>query len=212
MPTELLVIGGGGHAKVVIDIAQSSGWSIAGVLDDAPGAAGQRVMGHRILGGTDLLRGLSDSGRAFVIAIGSNSVRQRLQEIWTKAGLISATLVHPSAVVASSAILQDGTVVMAGAIVNPEARVGRGVILNTASVVEHDCVIGDYCHVAPGASLCGGVTVGARSLVGVGASVTPGITIGSDCVIGAGAAVVADVPDQGRFAGVPARSYLNGNA
>jgi sugar O-acyltransferase (sialic acid O-acetyltransferase NeuD family) len=206
MPTELLVLGAGGHAKVVIDIAERSGrWPIAGVLDDAPGAAGKRVMGHRILGDTDWLRTCSNDEMIFVVAIGSNAARERLQKLATEAGLTAGTLVHPSAVIARSAVLGPGTVVMAGVIVNPDARVGGGVILNTASVVEHDCVIGDFCHVGPGVSLCGGVSVGARSLIGVGACVKPGVCIGVDCVIGAGAAVVNRVPDGSCVVGVPAR-------
>lgn len=201
------MIGGGGHAKVVVDLALKSGeWRIAGVLDDVPGATGRSVLGCAVLGGTERLGDYSRSGMAFVIAIGSNAVRERMQAAATSAGLVAATLVHPSAILAESVVIGDGTVVMAGAVINADARIGKGVIVNTGAVIDHDCHIGDYCHVAPGVKLCGSVSVGPRSLVGVGASVIPGIQIGSDCVIGAGAAVVSPVASGTRVVGVPARS------
>jgi sugar O-acyltransferase (sialic acid O-acetyltransferase NeuD family) len=206
MKKDLLVIGGGGHAKVVIDIALRSGtWRIAGVLDDAAGATGRSVLGCVVLGGTERISDYSKSGTAFVVAIGSNAIRERLQAAANSVGLVAATLIHPSAVLAESVQIGDGAVVMAGAVINADARIGKGVIVNTGAVIDHDCQIGDYCHIAPGVKLCGSVSVGPRSLVGVGASVIPGVAIGSDCVIGAGAAVVSPVTSGSRVVGVPAR-------
>jgi len=206
MQRDLAIVGGGGHAKVVIDIARRLGvWRIAAVLDDAPGAAGKMVLGCPILGGTERLRDFARDGAAFVVAIGTNSVRQQLQERAAGLGLRAVALIHPAAVVAESAVVAPGAVVMAGAIINADARIGEGAIVNTGALIEHDCRLGDFCHVAPGAALCGAVTVGARSLVGVGASVIPGISIGDDCVVAAGAAVVQSVVSGSRVAGVPAR-------
>ena len=207
MKKDLLVIGGGGHAKVVIDLALRSGaWRIAGVLDDAADAGDRSVLGCAVLGGTELIGDYSRSDTAFVVAIGSNAVRERLQATATSAGLVAATLIHPSAILAESVEIGEGAVVMAGAVINADARIGKGVIVNTGAVIDHDCQIGDYSHVAPGVTLCGSVSVGPRSLVGVGASVLPGILIGSDCVIGAGASVVSPVTSGTRVVGVPARS------
>jgi sugar O-acyltransferase (sialic acid O-acetyltransferase NeuD family) len=207
MKKELLVIGAGGHAKVVIDLALRSGaWHIAGVLDDSASSVGRSILGCEVLGGTDRIGDYSGSGTAFVVAIGSNVIRERLQATATSAGLVAATLIHPSAVLAESAEIGEGAVVMAGAVINADARIGKGVIVNTGAVIDHDCQIGDYCHVAPGVKLCGSVSIGPRSLVGVGASVIPGILIGNDCVVGAGAAVVSPVASGSRVVGVPARS------
>lgn len=201
------MIGAGGHAKVVIDLALRSGaWRISGVLDDGEGSVGRSVLGYRVLGGTERISDHAMRGTAFVVAIGSNSVRERLQATATSAGLVAATLIHPAANLAESVQIGGGAVVMAGAVINADARIGQGVIVNTGAIIDHDCQIGDYCHVAPGVTLCGSVSVGPRSLVGVGASVIPGISIGGDCVIGAGAAVVRPVPSGARVAGVPARS------
>ena len=92
---------------------------------------------------------------AFVVAIGANAIRQRLQESATAAGLLPAELVHPSAVVAESAVVAPGAVVMAGAVINADAKIGEGAIVNTGALIDHDCRLGAYCHVAPGAALCG---------------------------------------------------------
>jgi UDP-perosamine 4-acetyltransferase len=209
MKKDLLVIGGGGHAKVVIDLALRSGeWRVGGVLDDAADAAGTTLLGCPVLGGTERIGDYVGSGMAFVVAIGSNAIRERLQATATAAGLVAAALVHPSAVLAESVALGLGAVVMAGAVINADAKIGKGVIVNTGAVIDHDCQIADYCHIAPGVKLCGAVSVGTRSLVGVGASVIPGVAIGSDCIVGAGAAVVSSVPDGSRVVGVPAKSTL----
>lgn len=206
MSQRLLVIGAGGHAKVVIDIAEVLGtWEIAAILADGPEASGRRVLGFPVVGRTDQITEFADRETRFIVAIGSNVARERLQTASISAGLIAATLVHPSAVVARSAVLGEGSVVMAGAVVNSEAQIGRGVIINTGAIVDHDCRIGDYVHIAPGVRLCGSVSVGARALLGVGASATPGISVGRDCIVGAGSAVIRHVPDGARVAGVPAR-------
>jgi len=203
----LLVIGGGGHAKVVIDLVlRGKEWKIAGILDDAPAAAGKSVLGCTVLGGTERLRGFAQDGTGFVVAIGSNAARERLQKAASAAGLVPVALVHPAATVAESARIGAGAVVMAGAVINADAVIGDGAIVNTGALVDHDCEIGDYCHIAPGVSLCGTVRVGPRTLIGVGASVLPGVSIGSDCVIGAGAAVLGPVASGARVVGVPARA------
>lgn len=206
MQRDLVILGGGGHAKVVIDMARRLGaWRIAGVLDDAPGVAGTMVLGCPVLGGTERLRDFAGGYAAFVVAIGANAVRQRLQERATASGLHAAALIHPAAIVADSAVVAPGAVVMAGAVINADAKIGDGAIVNTGALIDHDCCLREYSHVAPGAALCGAVTVGARTLVGVGASVIPGISIGDDCVIGAGSAVVHPVSSRAKVAGVPAR-------
>ena len=201
------MIGGGGHAKVVIDLAlRSREWRIAGVLDDAAGAMGNSVFGCPVVGATERIGDYANSGTAFVVAIGANAIRERLQETATSVGLVAATLVHPSAILADSVQLGAGTVVMAGAVINADSRIGKGVIVNTGATIDHDCLIGDYCHIAPGVNLCGSVLVGPRSLIGVGACAIPRVAIGSDCVVGAGAAVVSPIASGVRVIGVPAKA------
>jgi len=203
---KLLVVGGGGHAKVVIDLALRCGsWIVVGVLDDAPQLIGSTVLGMPVLGPTSSLGDLSDPHTSVVVAVGANLARQELQSRARRVGYDIAILVHPAAVVAESVRLGAGTVVMAGAVINADAAVGEGAIVNTGATIDHDCRLGDFCHVAPGVTLCGGVSVGARSLIGVGAAVIPGIEIGADVMVGAGATVVGAVSDGCRVVGVPAR-------
>lgn len=208
----LVVIGGGGHAKVVVDA-----WLAAG---RAPGTVEVRDDDASRVG--RLLEGLPvqvpavpppaarpapgpgpDTG--FHVAVGSNAVRRDLWARAVAAGLQPAVVVHPRAAVARSAVLEPGCFVAAQAVVGPGARVGRGAIINHGAVVDHDCVVGEFAHVAPMASLSGGAQLGAGSLLGSGARILPGIMVGADATIGAGAVVMHPVGDGRTAVGVPAR-------
>jgi UDP-perosamine 4-acetyltransferase len=202
----LVLIGGGGHAKVVIDAALRSGvWNLLGVLDDSPRLVGCAVLGIPVIGVVDTLRDKVERSTKVIVAVGCNNKRYVLQERVRAAGFRLATVTHPSAVVASSVELGIGSVVMAGAMINADSKLGEGVIVNTGAIVDHDCVIGDFVHLGPGVALCGGVQIGARSLIGVGAAVIPGISIGRDCMVGAGATVTRVVSNSKRVVGTPAR-------
>jgi len=202
---QVLLIGAGGHAKALVDLLRAARWpEPAGALDDSPDPAD--VLGVPVLGTTAQLAALRPQGlAAVVVALGDNALRARFGAVARALGYALPTLVHPAATIAASARLGAGCVVLPLAVLGAEAVAGDLVILNTASVAEHDCVLEEAAHLAPGAILSGGVRVGARALVGVGAAVLPGIAIGADAVIGAGAAVTADVPPGARVAGVPAR-------
>lgn len=204
----IIVIGAGGHARVVADIIRlSNQFELRGFLDTAdPSRHDEAFEGSKVLGGGELI----DELRANVVsvafvAIGDNAARVRISEDLLARGLELATLIHPSAVVAASVTISAGTLLCAGAIVNPGAVIGKHTIINTAASVDHDCEIGDGVHIAPGAHLGGHVTVGAGTLIGLGASIKPGVNIGAGAVIGVGAAVVSDVADGQTVVGVPAR-------
>jgi len=193
---KLVILGAGGHGKVCADAAKKQGYETVLFLDDAPilGTAGKV---------SEYVRYLEDAD--FFVAIGNNTVRQKLtKELLTQNARL-ATLIHPAAVVADSAAIGRGTVIMAGAVVNPYARLGEGVIVNTCASVDHDCVIGDYAHVAVGAHICGTVTVGARTWIGAGATVINNVSVCGDCLIGAGAVVIRDSEEAGTYVGVPAK-------
>ena len=190
-----VVLGDGGHAKVVREILQ---------LDP-----GVEVCRYLAAGEDDVLPALINDGVTHaLIAVGSTSstaARRALFDRVTALGFKMLTATHPSAVISPSASIGPGTAIMAGVVVNAAARIGANVILNTASIIEHDVIVGDHCHIAPGAIVGGGVTIGAGSHVGIGAVVRQGQRIGRDAVIGAGAVVVADVADGETVVGVPAR-------
>lgn len=198
MSEQVIVIGGGGHAKVVIDCIQSVGDAVVGILDDNL-TSGTTVLDIPVLGKISDYKNYPD--KKFIIAIGSNTVRHRFSEIidveWH-------TAVHPSAVVSQYAKLGKGCAVMPNAVINAGADVGNHCIINTGAIVEHDNLIGDYVHISPSASLGGTVHIGNETHVGIGATVRNNITICGGCTIGAGAVVVKDITECGVYVGVPA--------
>lgn len=194
----LVLLGAGGHAKVVAEAAAASGWSVVGFLD--PGREpGERVLGLPVVGSGEDLSDLTGCCDAFLPAIGDAVIRWREFRRLCAAGLRPATVIHPAAWVSPTARIGGGTVVMAGAVVQAETRIGEAAIVNTRASVDHDCRIGDGVMIAPGATLCGGVTIGDHAFVGAGAIVVPGIVIGRSAFVGAGTTVVADVPENGRI-------------
>lgn len=203
-------VGGGGHAKVILDIlAYSPSIRVVGLTDLDGSRVGQIVAGVRILGGDELLPELLEQGVscAFVGAgsVGDNRHRREIFCHLLDLGFEVISAVHPRAVVARSASLGLGVVLMAGATVNPDVMVGQNVILNSNCTIEHDCIIGDHVHVAPGATLSGAVQIGCLSHIGTGAVVRQGVRIGERVVVGAGAVVISDIPDDAVVVGVPAR-------
>ena len=204
-PPPLVLVGAGGHAKVVIEVARAAGrFAVVGLVDPRPPA--EWVLGVPVLGGDEVLPRLRAEGVAWAfVALGGNAARERIGAELRAAGFRLATLTHPGAEVMPSARVGEGVVVMARAVVSAEARVEDSAIINTGAVVEHDNLIGTAAHVAPLVALAGNVRVGARALIGVGSAVRPGVAVGEDAVVGAGSAVVADVPAGATVGGVPAR-------
>jgi UDP-perosamine 4-acetyltransferase len=200
----IVVLGAGGHAKVVLELLWAMGtFEVVGLLAAHPA---DKVMSVPVLGGDELLPELLQKGvTAAAVAIGSNAARQRAGENLLAMGYMLPALVHPSAFVSPSATVGCGAVVMARAIVGTLAAIGELAIINTGAVVEHDARIGTAAHIAPRTALAGGVSVGDRALVGIGSAVCPDLSIGDDAVVGAGSAVVADVAAGTTVGGTPAR-------
>lgn len=197
----LIIIGASGHGKVVADIARLNGYTDRAFLDDNPCL--QEVMGIPVLGSTASFP--IDADADYFVAIGNSKIRRTLQEKISSADGRVISLVHPSAVVADSSTLGQGTVVMAGAVINPCVRIGEGCIINTAASVDHDCVVGDYSHISVGAHLAGAVEVGSECWFGIGAVVSNNLSICNGCIIGAGAVVVRNLINPGTYVGIPAR-------
>jgi UDP-perosamine 4-acetyltransferase len=203
----LVVIGGGGHAKVLLHtLALRGEFQVLGYVD--PRDHGP-LSGFKRLGGDEVLPQLAKK-RNVAAAIGVGKVRAGRSRLKVLEGLRELGFALPpviavSAVVAGDARLGEATVVLDGAVVQPGCAIGAGAIVNTNATVDHDCVLGDDVHVASGAVLSGGVSVGDGSLVGAGASLVQGVRVGADVTIGAGAAVTRDCLESGTYVGVPAR-------
>ena len=200
------MLGTGGHASVVIDLARAAGHAVLGCVGpDAP-AFDDTYCRH--LGDDRILNELDRSAVAAAVGIGSVRTpiaRRRVYDMLRSAGFDMPVLTHPRAIVAESAVLGDATQVMAGAVVQPLANVGANVIVNTGAIVEHHARIGDHVHVAPGAVVCGTVTVGAGTHVGANATVLQGLTLGEDCLVAAGALVTRSAGNGAVLKGCPAR-------
>lgn len=200
---ELIIIGVNGHGKVVADIALATGQykKIAFLcnFDKKTECMGFPVIGKN----ADAARFIDVAD--FVVAIGDAKTRKRMTEELVSLGASFATLIHPSVILGSRVQIGEGTVVMAGSVIQAESVIGKSCIVNTASSVDHNCVLGDYSHVAVGTRLCGMVTVGEETWIGASATVINGIHICGDCIIGAGAVVVKNIKEPGTYVGIPAR-------
>lgn len=196
------LIGGGGHAKVVVATFQACGWEVAGIFDSNAGIWGRSLLDVEIVGDLPQNHWWHSSKAWGFLSIGANVSRTRLATLLKPVRW--ATVVHPSATVHRSVCLGPGALVCAHAVVQPDARIGAHTIINTAAIVEHDSQVGDFCHVAPRVCLAGSVRVEEGAFVGAGATVTPGVHIGAWSTIGAGAAVIEDVPESVTAVGVPA--------
>ena len=197
---DVIIIGAGGHGKVIADIVLCAGNNLLGFLDDSK--AGQTHAGFPVLGKQKDYVNYPDA--EFVIAIGSAAAREKIAG--EMAGVRWHTAIHPTAVISKLDVtIGEGTVVMANAVINPGAVIGDHCIVNTAAVVEHDNKIEDYVHISVGAKLAGVVTVGQSTWIGVGATVKNATSICGSCMIGAGAVVVKDIVEPGTYVGVPAR-------
>jgi sugar O-acyltransferase (sialic acid O-acetyltransferase NeuD family) len=196
----ILVYGGGGHAKTVIEMIQAIGrCQVVGIVDDGI-PAGTRMLGFPVLGGREILPALAGQGLRLaangVGAILDLRVRVRIFELLESAGFSFPALVHPSATVEPSAAVGEGVLVFARAYVGSSAVLQPRGMVNTGAVVSHDCVVNAYSHLSPGALLAGLVHIGSQTLVGMGVTTAIGVHIGSGVRIGNGAIILADVPDK----------------
>jgi len=204
-----LVLGAGGHAKVVIDALQVSGiTSKIAALDGDPASVGRDIFGVPVRGGDEFLAKAGDDGFShFIVGFAGAAAGKRRGDAYQRgvaAGLVPLTVIHPAATVSSHARIGAGSVVLAGAVINPDAAIGDNVIINTSAVVEHDCMVGSHAHIAPGAFLLGNVAVGDFAFIGTGAVINPGISIGPGATVGSGGVVIRDVAPETTVVGVPA--------
>lgn len=202
----LILVGGGGHCKSVIDVAESAGFSILGILE-RPEEVGKKVLDYEVLGTDDDMAKYADQAE-FIVTVGqikSPNLRIKLHQMLLDAGCRLATIIAPTAHVSKYASIGEGTVIMHKAVVNADAKIGKGCIINTFANIEHEVVIGDHCHISTGAIVNGASVVGEESFIGSQCVINQCVTIGKRVIIGAGSVVVSDLPDNSIVAGVPAK-------
>lgn len=201
--TNIVLVGAGGHSKVIQDIVKANDEQrLHAVLDQ--NFKSSESQGSIIFGGMDMIADLLKTDCQFCIAIGNNEVRKKLKLEFNFPLDRYISLIHPTAVISPNAIIGNGTVIMPNAVVNAGAIIGNHCIINSGAVVEHDNRLGDFIHVSPNATLAGTVTIGEGTQVGSGATVIPEKKIGNWSVVGAGAVVTRDIEDDVTIVGVPA--------
>ncbi len=203
MKNKLLILGAGGHGKVIADIAlKMNKWENIYFLDDNEGIS--ESMGIKRIGKIEDSYKMIDKFDVFV-AIGNNYARMKIQNELIYAGASIPILIHPSAIIGTDVKIGIGTVVMAGVVINCYTLIGKGCIINTNSNIDHDNSIGDYVHISPGSSLGGTVNVGEGSWLGIGSVISNNLNIINNTIVGAGAVVIKDIDKSGTYVGVPAR-------
>lgn len=203
----LVLVGGGGHCKSVIDVAEKAGYTILGILDK-PEEVGKSVLGYEVIGTDDCIPNYVDQAE-FVITVGqikSPALRIKLNGLIEQAGGQLATIISPTAHVSRHALIGAGTVVLHQAVVNAGANVGKNCIINTFANIEHDVVVADYCHISTGAMINGGARIGERTFIGSQSVVNQEVQIADGGVVIASLSVVnKDITQIGQYVGTPAK-------
>ena len=213
MNMQIIILGAGGHARVLLEILRRRGATVLEFVDSDVRLHGQDIDSVRVIGGDEavfsrnrdevmLVNGIGNHAK---IGSGGLGLRRRLYQTFSENGYYFMEVISKDAMVAMRATLKTACQVLTGAIIHPHAVIGENTIINTGARIDHDCHIGAHSHIAPGAILCGNVTVGSECHIGAGAVIIQGITIGDGAVVGAGAVVVDDVAPGATVLGCPAR-------
>jgi sugar O-acyltransferase (sialic acid O-acetyltransferase NeuD family) len=206
LPT--IVIGAGGHARVLISVLKTLNRDILGVTDLDPDKVDNIITGFPVLGSDNKIMDYSTSSVELVNGIGAISSIKKRKAIYIyfkNRGYSFAKVIHPSAIITDGVRLGEGVQVMAGAIIQSGCIIGNNSIVNTGAIIDHDCMISEHVHVAPGAVLSGGVRIGTCTHIGTSATIIQGVEIGQTTIVGAGAVVLANIPSSVKAIGVPAK-------
>jgi len=199
------IVGYSGHAYVIIDIFLNAGRLVTAYCDQEEKKANPYHLNY--LGKeSEVISKLKKYD--YFACVGHNGIREKIHMQLSQFLGDPINAIHPSAVISGSVRMGDGVMIAANATLNPMVEIGRGVICNTSSSIDHECIIGDFCHIAPGAVLCGNVQVGRNTFIGANSVVRQGVSIGNNVTIGAGTVVIKDIPDNATVIGNPARQLI----
>ncbi len=205
---KVIIIGGGGHAKVLVDCLLLSGATIIGITDIDSNNCHSSFSNVKFIGKDEAIFQYDQKDILLVNGLGftdKSNRRAAIFELFKKSGYSFASVIHPSAVISSDVVLSEGVQVMAGSVIQPGCKVGANSIINTSVAIDHDCIIAENVHIAPGSVLSGNVTIEQSVFIGAGTTIIPGVTIGLKCIIGAGSLVNTDIPTKTKAFGVPAK-------
>jgi sugar O-acyltransferase (sialic acid O-acetyltransferase NeuD family) len=208
MDRPVIVIGAGGHAKVVIDALIKQSTDIVGIVDSDGKKGGRQILGIDIIGDDATVLRYSKDEIYLVNGIGSVGTTKLREKIFMKfksQGYRFPAVVHPSAVIANDVEILEGAQVMAGVVIQTGAVIGQNTIVNTKASIDHDCTIQSHVHISPGVTICGGVLVGEGTHVGAGTTVIQGVEIGANAIVGAGSLVLKNVADNTKIYGSPVK-------
>ena len=208
----IIILGAGGHTKVLIDTLQTQLVNLLGITDPDPNKFGQNILGVPVIGDDDSISKYNNKSIFLVNGIGiidNSNIRCQVFHCFNKRGYSFISVVHDSAIISPNTELSEGVQIMAGAVIQPSCIIGVNSIINSGARIDHDTVIGSHVHVAPGVTISGGVIIGDGALIGAGATIIQGIKIGTHTIVAAGAVVIKDVPDKVTVMGVPARVVEN---
>lgn len=211
MNRRIIVLGGGGHAKVLLDILLSNSITVLGIIDNNPDLSGSSLLGIPILGGDERLSDYAPESVRLVNGIGSVGPtydRQKLYDQCKNLGFLFESIIHPSSIIARDVTLKEGVQVMAGSILQTGTSIGENTIINTKASVDHDCEIGNHVHLSPGVTLSGEVKIRDGTHIGTGANVVQGIRIGRGSFVGAGSLITHHLPDGANVRTLPAAQKL----
>lgn len=208
MTLPIIILGAGGHSKVLIDALRQRKIKIIGATDCQADKKGKLIQGLDIIGNDDAILAYATDTIRLVNGIGSVGIplhRKHLFCKFTSLGYVFAEVIHPSTAIAADVNISEGVQIMAGAVIQTGCSIGKNSIINTTASIDHDCIIAEHVHIAPGVTLSGEVRISENAHIGVGATIIQGVRIGRNSLVGAGAVVVKDVPDNVTVMGVPAR-------
>jgi len=209
----LIILGSGGHSKVVGETAlENKSIREIAYLDDkfSKNSFQQEFLSHSIIGSIDDIsdKSIREKYQLGFVAIGDNKIRKSLFKKLMALGYTCPKLIHSKALVSPSAMINPGVAVFANSVIQAEVKIGNGSIINTSAIIDHESVISEYTHICPGVNIAGGVRIGSNCFVGIGSSIIQNITIGNNVLIGAGSLVINDIPSNKKVYGVPARIVI----
>ena len=205
MNKDVIIIGAGGHGKVIADIAKLNGYKEIYFLDDDINK--HKIGEYQIIGTSKDIDKYKEK-YDFIVGIGNNKIRKKFSLKLNERKIKQPSLIHPSAVIDQTVNIGQGTVVMSNVVINADSKIGNGCIINTSSSIDHDCLISNYTHISPGVHIAGNVYIGEETWLCIGSVIINNITIGSNIIVGAGATVINSIDENGIYVGIPAKRMV----